>query len=74
MSKTDIKEIESKLEPCLFCGRQSFKIFKGGSTSLKECYWVVCIFDSCGAEGPVRKSALQAANAWNKVSKKVHNK
>jgi hypothetical protein len=74
MAKANLEELEATLEPCIFCGRKKYKIFKGGSTSMDECYWVVCIFDSCGAEGPTKKTPLQAANIWNKISRKVHKK
>lgn len=72
--KAKTEEIESKLEPCIYCGRKKFKMYTGGTANLDKCYWVVCIYESCGAEGPVKKTELQAANIWNKTSKKFYKK
>jgi hypothetical protein len=69
MSKLTNKELESKLEPCIYCNHKSLKIISGGTKTLDKCFWVICTLDSCGVEGPIKKTALQAANIWNKTSK-----
>jgi len=71
-AKTKNEELEKKLEPCIYCNRKNAKVYSGGSEAIPKCNWVVCMYETCGAEGPIKKTPLQAANIWNKTSKSFY--
>jgi len=51
--------------PCPACGRREPEIFL--QIKMPAGYAGVC--SSCGAEGPVGESAIEAAEAWNRRAK-----
>lgn len=55
--------------PCPWCGSQTECIDVGAGTSMEGRWFrVVCEDERCGAQGPMRRTPVDAAIAWNRVS------
>ena len=57
------KKAKRAVMPCPYCGSTA-----GINDTAYGIFWAACLLPGCGATGPEKHSALEAALAWDALS------